>query len=155
MQPWPHGLYESTFHQALNKVVEPAPKSSLSDVPHGCCQLKLSESRHAFAFPSHPFMHINLRAECEPAMLPRFKCWCAGIPWGLSLPPEALRSRTALAAVLETAFHGEDLQLEAGRRLHAILLDGHGQISVFPPDKSDEPWQALAPSITRVYTCRA
>ncbi|KAK9790532.1 hypothetical protein WJX73_003183 [Symbiochloris irregularis] len=84
----------------------------------------------------------------------RFKCWCGGIPFGLSLPYSSLASRSALAAALERAFSDEKLQLEGGKKLHAILLDAQGTVAVYPPDRPDESWQQLAPSITRVYTCQ-
>ena len=72
----------------------------------------------------------------------------------MNLPPEALQSRRALADALEQGFHDEDLQLEAGKKLHAILVDNDGQLTVSTPEMSDAPWPKLAPEVTRVYVTR-
>ncbi|KAK9915578.1 hypothetical protein WJX75_001072 [Coccomyxa subellipsoidea] len=80
----------------------------------------------------------------------RIKCFYAGVRWGLTLPPEALSSRTSLASSLSAAYGKDGLPCSRGDRLHVVFLDKDGKSSEFPPH-TEAGWGTAAKFASRVY----
>ncbi|BDA44289.1 hypothetical protein COCOBI_05-4730 [Coccomyxa sp. Obi] len=88
---------------------------------------------------------------CEAVPQPsRIKCFYAGVRWGLTLPPEALSSRTSLATSLSAAYGQDASHCGRGDRLHVVFLDKDGKSSEFPPH-TEAGWGTAAKYASRVY----
>lgn len=88
------------------------------------------------------------------------KCHMAGVRWAIKLGPEALSTRSDLAAALNDAFEGQILSCGRGDMLTVLFMDGGGNESVFPSlrstglKESASRWKACAQSAVRVYVSR-
>jgi hypothetical protein len=108
---------------------------------HGVC----AEVRHAVR-----------RCSCG-AGLAEVKVFYAGVRWGLSLQPNAVRSRQLLAKALNDAFVGEIMSVGQGECLSVVFLDVNGSVAELGPTKwrnskaNTAQWKALAKTAARLY----
>lgn len=85
------------------------------------------------------------------------KVFYAGVRWGLSLQPSAVKSRQALAKALNDALVGEILSVGQGECLSAVFLDASGATQELGPSKWGDSkadagrWKTLAKSAARIY----
>lgn len=85
------------------------------------------------------------------------KVFYAGVRWGLSLPPSAVKTRQLLAQALNVAFVGDILSVGQGRFLSAVFLDVSGSTEELGPvewrdaKKDSEQWTRIAKSASRIY----
>lgn len=88
------------------------------------------------------------------------KCYLAGVRWGIKLSPEALQSRSDLAAALNDAFAGQILSCGRGDMLVVVFLDADGKATEFPSlrstgmKESASKWKAMVQSAVKVYVRR-
>lgn len=99
----------------------------------------------------------QLKASAERDGPLRVKVFYAGVRWGLSLQPAAVKTRQLLAKALNDAFVGEILSVGQGECLTAVFLDVSGATEELGPtkwsDSKDDAsrWKSLAKSAARIY----
>ena len=88
------------------------------------------------------------------------KCFHAGVRWGITLPPDALKTRADLATALNDAFAGEILSCGRGETLNIVFLDGGGGVFEFPSLRtsgardSSTKWKVAVEQAVKVYVRR-
>ena len=88
------------------------------------------------------------------------KCFHAGVRWGITLAPDALKTRADLATSLNDAFAGEILSCGRGEILNIVFLDGEGQVSEFPSLRSSgsrdsgSKWKVAVDRAVKIYVRR-
>lgn len=101
-----------------------------------------------------------LLAPCMHAGTHMVKCHMAGVRWAIKLGPEALQTRSDLAAALNDAFEGQILSCGRGDMLAVLFMDAGGNEAVFPSlrstrmKESASRWKASAQTAVRVYISR-
>ncbi|WIA32215.1 hypothetical protein OEZ86_003064 [Tetradesmus obliquus] len=88
----------------------------------------------------------------------RVKVFYAGVRWGLSLQPAAVKSRQLLAKALNDAYVGEIRSVGQGECLTAVFLDANGSTAELGPVKwrgstkaNSSRWKTLAKTAARIY----
>lgn len=97
----------------------------------------------------------DIHAAAGPA---RVKVFYAGVRWGLSLQPSAVKSRQMLAKALNDAYVGEIRSVGQGECLTAVFLDANGSTAELGPVKwrgstkaNTSRWKMLAKTAARIY----
>jgi hypothetical protein len=95
---------------------------------------------------------------CDVAGPARVKVFYAGVRWGLSLQPSAVKSRQLLAKSLNDAYVGEIRSVGQGECLTAVFLDMNGSTAELGPVKwcgstkaNSSRWKTLAKTAARIY----
>ena len=98
---------------------------------------------------------------CVPATGQRLvKCFHAGVRWGITLAPDALKTRADLATSLNDAFAGEILSCGRGEILNIVFLDCEGRVSEFPSLRSSgsrdsgSKWKVAVDRAVKIYVRR-
>ena len=84
------------------------------------------------------------------------KCFHAGVRWGITLAPDALKTRADLATALNDAFAGEILSCGRGEILNIVFLDGEGATTEFPSLRSGardsgSKWKVAVDKAVKIY----
>ncbi len=88
------------------------------------------------------------------------KCFHAGVRWGITVAPDALKTRADLATALNDAFAGEILSCGRGDILNIVFLDGDGSVTEFPSLRnsglrdSSSKWKHYVDRAMKVYVRR-
>jgi hypothetical protein len=82
------------------------------------------------------------------------------VRWGITLSPDALKTRADLATALNDAFAGEILSCGRGETLSIVFLDGEGKVLEFPSLRSSgardssSKWKVAVEQAIKVYVRR-
>ncbi len=88
------------------------------------------------------------------------KVFHAGVRWGITLAPDALKTRADLATALNDAFAGEILSCGRGEILNIVFLDGEGKVTEFPSLRSSgsrdssTKWKASVERACKIFVRR-
>lgn len=101
---------------------------------------------------------VDFTCVAAPAGPAQVKVFYAGMRWGLSLQPSAVKSRQLLANALNDAYVGEIRSVGQGECLTAVFLDVNGGTTELGPVKwrggtkaNTARWKTLAKTATRIY----
>eukprot|EP00882_Tetradesmus_deserticola_P007543 GHRQ01007944.1.p1 GENE.GHRQ01007944.1~~GHRQ01007944.1.p1 ORF type:complete len:283 (+),score=117.56 GHRQ01007944.1:886-1734(+) len=101
---------------------------------------------------------VKQQADPDGEAPARVKVFYAGLRWGLSLQPSAIKSRQLLAKALNDAYVGEIRSVGQGECLTAVFVDANGATAELGPVKwrgsskaNSSRWRALAKTAARIY----
>eukprot|EP00882_Tetradesmus_deserticola_P032687 GHRQ01037225.1.p1 GENE.GHRQ01037225.1~~GHRQ01037225.1.p1 ORF type:complete len:290 (+),score=99.35 GHRQ01037225.1:688-1557(+) len=101
---------------------------------------------------------VKQQADPDGEAPARVKVFYAGLRWGLSLQPSAIKSRQLLAKALNDAYVGEIRSVGQGECLTAVFVDANGATAELGPVKwrgsskaNSSRWRALAKTVARIY----